>query len=174
MHKHPIDGVGGAKPRIPAGNGAPVTKKQLAELNHSYLEARNRMQSAKASAAEMALQERNGTLVSRRLAKLEISFILNSFRQRVMSEPAQLARALVHAGLLEEAHRHAAQEVTRASLYAMLHDLAAIPNKLEGADLRSQVDGTEPRTPKEAAIRAARAERTRAKELAAQRARRAR
>ena len=57
MSRHPIDGVGGAKPRVPTGgNGAPVTKEQLAALNHEYLRARNTAMAAKAeiSALELA------------------------------------------------------------------------------------------------------------------------
>ena len=84
MHKHPTDGVAGAKPRVPGE----VSQAELSALNHEYLEARNRQMASKAAVVEMALAERQGTLISKRMAKLEVSFILNSFRQRVMAEPA--------------------------------------------------------------------------------------
>ena len=88
----------------------------------------------------MSLAERQGTLISKRMAKLEVSFILNSFRQRVMGEPAQLARKLVHVGLLAEEHQHGAQEAIRAALHSMLRELSEIPDKLAGADLHEPVD----------------------------------
>ena len=143
MHRPPTQGVEGSKPKIAVaggGNGK-VTKEELSQLNRAYLEARNRSQLAKAAAAEMSLAERQGTLISKRLAKLEVSFILNSFRQRVMAEPVQLALRLVRAGFCAEVDQHSAQEIIRAALHGMLRELAEIPDKLAGVDLSEPVDG---------------------------------
>jgi hypothetical protein len=143
MHRPPTQGVEGSKPRIAAGAGGngKVTKEELSQLNRAYLEARNRSQLAKAAAAEMSLAERQGTLISKRLAKLEVSFILNSFRQRVMAEPVQLALRLVRAGFCAEVDQHSAQEIIRSALHGMLRELSEIPDKLAGADLSAPVDG---------------------------------
>ena len=131
MHKHPTNGIIGAKPRVPSagGNGKP-TKEELSQLNHEYLAARNRAQLAKATALEKALQERTGTLVPRKMVALQCAFLLSAFRQRVMSEPGQLARQLVLGGLIEENHWHAAQETIKGSLLTMLAELANLPAKL--------------------------------------------
>ena len=45
----------------------------------------------------------------------------------MQSEPAQLARRLVAGGDIEETHQHAAQEICKASLLAMLVDLSELP-----------------------------------------------
>ena len=129
-------------------NGGAARKVELGQLNREYLEIRNRHQAAKTFLAEALAAKQRGELISKRLAKLEVSFILNSFRQRVMVEPAQVASKLVAAGFCEEVNRHAAQELIRSALYAMLPELAAIPDKLTGADLiDDQVEVKEAQTP---------------------------
>lgn len=185
MHKHPIAGVTGAKPRVPGagGNGKP-TKEELGALNREYLNSRNRSQAAKAESAEIALMERKGTLVPRRMVALQCAFLLSAFRQRVQSEPTQLARQLVLGGHLEETHQHGAQELIKGALCAMLHELANLPARLADPnwaaqiddDLLVRVDGVEagePRTPQEAKARAAKARGRAARKLETQRVRRA-
>ena len=179
MHRPPTQGITGSKPRIPAGGNGKVTQAELGALNREYLNSRNRGQAAKAESAEILLAEKKGTLISKRQAGLEVSFLLSAFRQRVQSEPAQLARRLVAGGFIEEVHQHAAQEIIKASLLAMLVDLSELPRRLAApnwcnqidADLRVQVDGSEPRTPTEAKTRAAKAKVRHDKKIASQRAR---
>jgi hypothetical protein len=184
MHKHPIDGVVGAKPRIPAGgNGGAATKAQLAALSHAYLEARNRAQLARAETSEIALEERKGLLVSRKMVALQCSFLLSAFRQQLLSSSVAIARETAVRCGLEPAAEHALARDLDERFRELLGELVSLPARLMNPAWASQIDGDlleqvegkdEPKTPREAAIRAARAERTRAKELAAQRARRAR
>jgi hypothetical protein len=68
MSRHPVDGIAGSKPRVPGvkstekANGE-VSKAELSALNREYLAARNRAQQAKAESAEIALDEKKGTLI---------------------------------------------------------------------------------------------------------------
>ena len=184
MHKHPTDGVKGAKPRIPpaGGNGAPATKAQLAALSHAYLESRNRAQLAKAESAEIALLEKKGLLVARKTVALQCAFLLSAFRQSLLSSSVTIAREAAEGCNLEPGAAHTLARGLDARFRELLGALAALPARLMNpgwaeqidADFLAQVEGSsEPRTPKEAKISAARAERRREKELAAQRARRA-
>jgi hypothetical protein len=54
MPRHPVDGIAGSKPRVPAekGNGK-VSKAELTQLNREYLVARNAQMAAKAAMSQM-------------------------------------------------------------------------------------------------------------------------
>ena len=70
-----VDGVKGSKPRGPGPKSAEkvdgkVSKAELSRLNREYLAARNRTQAAKAEAAEIALAEKKGTVISLQLVRL--------------------------------------------------------------------------------------------------------
>jgi hypothetical protein len=184
MHKHPTDGISGAKPRVPgAGGNGKVSKEELGALNREYLAARNRSQLAKAADAEMSLQERQGTLVSRRMVALEASFLLTAFRQSLLGSPVTIARELVVAGAIEPGQAHALERALDGRFRKLLNELASLParladpnwcNQIEG-DLLEQVNGAEsqePRTPTEAKAQAAKAKVRAARKLGTQRARR--
>ena len=154
MSRHPIDGVKGSKRRVPGENSAEkadrkVSKVELSRLNRQYLESRNRAQAAKAAAAEMEIAARRGKLISKRLACMQVAYLLTCHRQQVLAEPAILARQLVAGGFLEEKHEHEARELVKSSLSAMLEELSDLPRRVADPawaekidpDLRSQVEG---------------------------------
>ena len=53
MHRHPTQGVKGAKPRFPETDGQ-TSKSELQKLSREYLKIRNRQMHAKAFMAETA------------------------------------------------------------------------------------------------------------------------
>ena len=182
--KHPIYGAAGSKPRVPGGgNGAPVTKEQLAALNHSYLEARNRAQLAKAQSAEMSLQERTGTLVQKRQVALECAFLLSAFRQSLLTAPAAMAREMAAAGVCAPGQEHALERGLFEKFSNLLRELANLPARLADpnwctkidSDLRAQVDGAKEGfavAPNIATAKAAKAKAQHDKKITAQRHRR--
>jgi hypothetical protein len=179
-----MQGIEGAKPRLPAAENGQVTKEELSALNHEYLRTRNSAMASKAAVAAMELQRRRGELISKHMARLEAAFLVTALRQRMQAEPAPLARRLVAGGFLEEKHLHAVGEMIKATLLAMLVEFAELPGKLGDpnwqdqidADLRARVDGAGARetdTPSRAKAQAAKAEIRAARRLEQQRQRRA-
>jgi hypothetical protein len=152
MHGHPVQGINGAKAEKPE-NGKPRLSsrpgKRITELSEEYIEIRNRAQAAKAEDAEIALAERKGTLISKRLATMHVAYMLTVFRSRVVAEPVTLAARLVTGGFFEETRRHEAAEMIKADLCAMLEELADLPFRISDpnwiekidADLRVEGDG---------------------------------
>jgi hypothetical protein len=171
MPRHPIDGMKGSKPR-----------QRVGELSEEYIEIRNRAQRAKAEAAEIALAEKQGTLISKRLAGLQVAFLLTSFRQKVLAAPSAFARRLTAQGLIEAKNEHQVALVLREDLCQMLSELASLPREVMAvgdgnwlakidADLLNQVDGDAPRrvTPTQAKAEAAKAKLRREKKTATMR-----
>ena len=89
---------------------------------------------AKAFMAETEAAQKRGELIPKRLACLQVAFLLTSFRQRVLAEPVTLARRLIQAGFLEEKHRHEAQELIKVDLSEMLEELADLPSRVADPD----------------------------------------
>ena len=95
MSRHPTDGIKSSKPRIPgAGGNGKVSKAELSVLNREYLNSRNRSQAAKAEAAEIALAERKGELISKKWAFASLSYLLVCLRQEIMAVPGAWAPRL--------------------------------------------------------------------------------
>ena len=75
MHGHPVQGIEGAKAPKPENGKSRLSSRpgaRIAELSEEYIELRNRTQQAKAEAAEIALAEKKGTLISLRLAEAPV------------------------------------------------------------------------------------------------------
>jgi hypothetical protein len=160
-----------------------VSRAELSRLNREYLSSRNRAQAAKAAAAEMEIAQRRGELISKQLAGLQCGYLLTSFRQRCLLEPAAIARRIASLALIDVAKEHDVSEVIRERIHALLRDLSNLPaqvtdpnwlQKIDG-DLLNQVDGAgpresrEPRTPVEARAQAEKAKIRRAKKTATMR-----
>ena len=171
MPRHPIDGMKGSKPRLPGNDGKPEGKALVAELSAQYLEARNSKLRAQAFMAEAQAKEKAGELISKRMAGLQVAFLLGNFRQKVMVAPTVMARRLVAQGLIEVKNEHQVARVLREDLCQMLSELANLPKeamaagddnwiaKIDG-DLLEQVDGESPApriTPEQAKAQAAKA-----------------
>jgi hypothetical protein len=95
MHGHPVQGIKGAKAPKPENGKSRLSSRpgaRIAELSEEYIELRNRTQQAKAEAAEIALAEKKGTLISLRLARLQLSYLLTVHRQRMLAAPAAWGR----------------------------------------------------------------------------------
>jgi hypothetical protein len=160
-----------------------VSKAELSALNREYLAARNRAQQAKAESAEILLAEKKGTLISRKLAGFQLGYLLTAFRQRTLAAPVNIAGRLAALGLVDAAKEHSTAEAIKEDVYALLEDLADLPDqvtdpdwlqKIDG-DLLEQVEGTPERgqTPVQAKGAAEQAKIRREKKNAAQRRRRA-
>lgn len=70
MQGHPVRGIKGAKAPKPENGKSRLSSRpgpRIAQLSEEYIELRNRAQLAKAEAAEIALLEKKGTLISRKL-----------------------------------------------------------------------------------------------------------
>ena len=99
--------------------------------------------------AEMLLARARGELIEKRLALLQVSYLLTVFRQRVLTEPSSLARRLVDGGFVAEQRRTEVQEMIKHDLCRMLKDLAHLPSQIADpnwikkidSDLREQVEG---------------------------------
>ena len=141
MSRHPVDGVAGAKPRIPAGgNGAAVTKAQLAALSHAYLESRNRAQLARAETSEIALLERKGLLVARKTVALQCAFLLSAFRQGLLSSSVAIARETAVRCGLEPSAEHALARGLDGRFRELLGELAGLPARLMDPAWASKID----------------------------------
>lgn len=100
---------------------------------------------------------------------MQAGYLLSAFKQRVLQEPASLARRLVQAGVLDEKCRLTVVEMIKDDLSSMLDELAELPEKIaerelpgdETIDLRPQVESDGDTNPAE--IRAERAKRRRRK-----------
>jgi hypothetical protein len=169
MSRHPTDGIKGSKPRIPgAGGNGKVSKAELSALNREYLSSRNRTQTAKAEAAEIALAEKKRILIPKKLAALQVSYLLSIFRQKVLAAPVAITRQLVTSGGIAPVHEHALGQALREHLCKLLVDLANLPAQLMDPNWVQKIDGDlleqvnaaesrEARTPKEAHAQAAKA-----------------
>jgi hypothetical protein len=82
MHGHPVQGIRGAKAPKPENGKSRLSSRpgaRIAELSEQYVALRNQAQQAKAEAAEIALAEKKGTLISRRLVGLQAAYLLTIF-----------------------------------------------------------------------------------------------
>jgi hypothetical protein len=69
---HPVQRIAGAKAKKPENGKSRLSSRpgeRIAELSEEYIELRNRTQQAKAEAAEIALNEKKGTLIPTRGAR---------------------------------------------------------------------------------------------------------
>ena len=82
MHRHPTQGVKGAKPKFPdtKTNGNP-TRAEAAKLSAEYLEIRNRHMHAKAFMAETFAAARHGELIEKGLVEKQAAYLLVALRQ---------------------------------------------------------------------------------------------
>jgi hypothetical protein len=157
------------------GNGK-VSKAELSRLNREYLAARNAQMAARAESAEIALAEKKGTLIYLRLARLQLSYLLVVFRQRMLEAPAVWGPRYV--GLPDA---HAAAQVLREMALALLEELQELPSRVTDpnwlehvADDDKQVEGAPERrqTPVQARAAEAKAKARRRRKTETQRIRR--
>ena len=142
MHRHPTQGIAGSKPRIPKSDAADdkAKKARISKLSEEYLRTRTEHQHIKLLAAQMELAARRGELIEKRLVELQAGYLLTCFRQRVLAEPAALARRLAAGGFLEEKHEHEAQEMVKGDLCAMLEELSELPSRISDPDWMEKID----------------------------------
>ena len=128
----------------------------------------------------MAVAQKKGTLICRRLAALQAAYLLTSFRQRVLSEPGALISRLLRERLIETKHQHAIQALIKNDLFEMLNDLSQLPSQVVDEnnideDLAAQVEGISEfrQTPWQAKAAAEKARVCREQKAATERKRRA-
>ena len=172
MPRHPIDGVKGSKPKLkPAGKTGEITREEASQLSEEFIRIRNRSQAAKAEIAEIALQEKKGTLISKKLAGFQAAYLMTIFRQRVLAAPPATARRLVSLGLVTQEHERQVGQALRQEACAQLTELATLPGQITDPnwvekidpDFLAQADGERPMPPSEIKHEQERAKRRREK-----------
>jgi hypothetical protein len=113
-----IPGVKGGSPRFRAAH------EELPALNRLYLEERNAKLGLQRRAAEIDLALREGTLIPRRRAKVQLGFLLTGLRQRLMSLSYSLAPRLVNKS------EHEISQMIDTEVRAALRDIATWPGKM--------------------------------------------
>jgi hypothetical protein len=119
MHAPPTQGAKGVKPRFKSA------KQELPKLSKAYLELRNRQMGAKAFLAETHAAHARGELISLKLVRLQMSYLLVVMRQRILALPSAYGPRLVG---MEDAH--SAGEVLREAALALLEDLQNMPDRV--------------------------------------------
>ena len=127
----PEVGIAGSKPIKPRFKSA---REELPELNRIYIEERNAKLALQRRAAEIELAEKEGRLISRQRAKLQLGFLLTGLRQRMMSFSYALPRRLV--GKSE----HEIGRIIDEEARAMLRDLPNWPEKMVNPAWVEEID----------------------------------
>lgn len=124
MHRHPTQGVKGAKPRFPETDGK-TSKSELQKLSCEYLKIRNRQMHAKAFMAETAAAARRGELIEKSLVEKQAAYLLVALRQKILNVPATEARKI-----LNIADPRQARAVLREMMIGLLGELRDLPSKV--------------------------------------------
>ena len=122
-----IPGVKGNAPRFRAA------KERLPALNRLYLEERNAKLALQRKAAEIDLALREGTLMPRRRAKVQLGFLLTGLRQRLMSFSYALAPQL------EGKSVHEMSQIIDSEVRAALKDIAAWPAQMANPGWQEEI-----------------------------------
>ena len=104
MHRHPTQGVKGAKPRFPETDGK-TSKSELQKLSREYLKIRNR--------------------IEKRLVEKQAAYLLVALRQKILNVPATEARKI-----LNIADPRQARAVLREMMIGLLGELRDLPSKV--------------------------------------------
>ena len=144
MHGHPSQEVKGAKAPKPENAKSRLSSRpgpRIAQLSEEYLEIRNRAQAAKAFMAETQAAKQRGELISRKLVDMQAAYLLTTFRQRCLLEPATIAHQLASLALIDAAKEHDISEVIRERIYALLTDLSNLPAQVTDPNWLEKIDG---------------------------------
>jgi hypothetical protein len=125
MHRHPTQGIKGAKPRLPKTNGKLPTKAEISRLSKEYLEVRNVQMRAKAFMAETNATARRDELIEKRLVEQQAAYLLVAMRQKILNIPQAWARRML--GLTDAAQ---ASRVLKELAISLLNDLKDLPAKV--------------------------------------------
>lgn len=120
----PRAGIGFSK-TLGRGAGRRRQKEEIPKLSREYLAARNRQMRAKALTAEMEGVARRGELISLKLVRLQMLYLLTVMRQHILALPSAYGPRLVG---MEDAH--SAGEVLREAALALLEDLQNIQERV--------------------------------------------
>jgi hypothetical protein len=123
-----VKGVKGSAPRFRRA------REELPELSRVYIEERSAKMALQRRAAEIDLAEREGSLISRRRAKIQLGFLLTGLRQRLLSFVYALPREL--AGKNE----HECGRILDAEVRAALRDIATWPERMADPAWVEQID----------------------------------
>jgi hypothetical protein len=151
MARHPVDGIKGAKPRIPgvksaesaAQDARKASKAEIWKLSKEYLEVRNRQMHAKAFMAETIAAERRGELIKKELVLLQASYLLVAMRERLLRLPAMCFRRLSSSNGLKNEDLHKIRGILEAEVRACLEELADLPNKVVDPHYLDSLDDEE-------------------------------
>ena len=136
MHRHPTQGVKGAKPRFPdTKTNGKSTRAEVAKLSREYLEIRNRQMHAKAFMAETMAAERRGELIAKSLVEKQAAYLLVALRQKILNLPQTYARRMV--GLKDAAQ---ASKLLREMAISVLNEIKDLPSKVVDRDWLEKVE----------------------------------
>jgi hypothetical protein len=122
-----VRGIKGGSPRFKSA------REELPELSRIYIEERNAKMAAQRRGAEIDLALREGTLIPRRRAKVQLGFLLTGLRQRLMSLAYALPPRLV--GKSE----HEIGQTIDGEVRAALRDIANWPAKMASAGWAEEI-----------------------------------
>ena len=126
MHRHPTQGVKGAKPRFPdSKTNGKTSEAEVQKLSREYLKIRNRQMYAKAFMAETAAAVRRGDLIEKSLVEKQAAYLLVALRQKILNIPATEARKI-----LNIADPRQARAVLREMMIGLLGELRDLPSKV--------------------------------------------
>ena len=86
---HPLEGVKGAKKRLPKLPRAPEAV-DLAEQSSIYLQERNQMMRLKRMREEMLLAKERDQLIEKELAVKQLSYLMITMRQKLLALPLNI------------------------------------------------------------------------------------
>jgi hypothetical protein len=121
-------GVRGGSPRFKSA------REELPELNRIYIEERNAKLALQRKGAEIDLALREGTLIPRRRAKVQLGFLLTGLRQRLMSFCYALPPRLVNKS------EHEIGQLIDSEMRLALKDVANWPAKMADPAWRPEAD----------------------------------
>ena len=79
-------------------------------------------------------------LISLQLVRFQTGYLLTCFRRRTLLAPTAIARKLATLELVDPAKEHAVAEAIREDIYALLNDLASLPDQVIDADWLQKID----------------------------------
>ena len=95
LRSHPLEGVKGAKKRLPKLPRAPEAI-DLQEQSSIYLQERNQMMRLKRMREEMLLAKERNQLIEKELAIKQLSYLMIAMRQKLLALPLNIGNHFGH------------------------------------------------------------------------------
>ena len=126
LRSHPLEGVKGAKKRLPKLPRAPEAI-DLQEQSSIYLQERNQMMRLKRMREEMLLAKERDLLIEKELAIKQLSYLMIAMRQKLLALPLNIGN---HFGDREVSIREVVEYAKRL-MNETLTELSRLPECVE-------------------------------------------